>query len=151
MYPRGWNSYYGGSFKYDFALDMCGMEQKIINLDDDNLRAALILDYADAVKESFDRCWPLTQYYKGTVFYGQVCTKRDWRYDKYTLDAMDYVKDLVNLACDLLSDKNAAAAIQYRYCNYYTVATKYPDSKYAKTVKGYCDCWIDHHAEAFLR
>ena len=64
---------------------------------------------------------------------------------------MSYVKDLVNVACDLFSDENVAARIQYEYCNYYTVATKYPDSKYAKSVKGYCDRWIDHHAEVCLR
>ena len=151
IFPRGWRSYYGTNFKYDFALDMCKMEEKISSSNNNDIKANMLLDYANAIKESFDDCWQLTQYYKGTVFSGQVCTKRDWRYDECTLNAMNYVKDLVNVACDLFSDNNVAARIQYEYCNYYTVATKYPDSKYAKTVKGYCDRWIDHHAEAYLR
>lgn len=40
--------------------------------------------YAIGIKNSFDRCWELTQYYNGINFWGQVCEKRDWKSDKQT-------------------------------------------------------------------
>lgn len=150
-YPSGWRSFYGTSFKYDFAADMCRLESKIVKETDKDRQAKLLLDYASAIKESFGASWPITQYYKGTSFYGQVCKKRDWRYDEYTKSAMAYVQDLVSAACDLFTDVDKAAQVQYNYGNFWTVATKYPSTRYAKTVKGYCDVWIDHHGETLIK
>ena len=96
-YPSGWRSFYGTSFKYDFASDMCKLEAKIIQETDKDRKAKLLIDYATAIKESFDSSWPITHYYKGSCFPGQVCKKRDWRYDDYTKNAMKYVQNLVGL------------------------------------------------------
>jgi hypothetical protein len=64
---------------------------------------------------------------------------------------MAYVQDLVSAACDLFTDVDKAAQVQYNYGNFWTVATKYPSTRYAKTVKGYCDVWIDHHGETLIK
>lgn len=150
VFSSYWSSYYGTSFRYDFASDMCELEERILAEQDSNRKALMIVDYANAIKESFGNSWSLTQYYKGTCFYGQVCKKRDWVYDESTKEAMQLVKELIDKACDIMTDTEMAAKIQYRYDNFRTVATKYPSSEYGRRVRGRCDYWIDYHSESRL-
>jgi hypothetical protein len=135
-------------FKYDFAREMYALEQSMALTEDPNRKAQLLVKYAIGIKNSFDLCWGLTQYYFGTTFWGSVCEKRDWINDKFTLAANKKVTSLVAQADQIATDKELAAEIQYMFCNYKTIARKYPNTQRGRLVRGQCDNLYDHHAES---
>ncbi len=135
-------------FKYDFAREMYALEQSIALTEDPNRKAQLLVKYAIGIKNSFDLCWGLTQYYLGTTYWGSVCEKRDWINDKFTLAANKKVTSLVAHADKIATDKELAAEIQFMFCNYKTIARKYPNTQRGKLVRGQCDNLYDHHAES---
>lgn len=133
-------------FKYDFAREMRSLEQAIDLVVDPNRKARLMLRYAIGIKNSFDLCWEITQYYRGTRYWGQVCEKRDWQNDKYTTAAMRRVKGLLNTVCDIATDPETGADIQYILCNFKTVAENYPDTRKGRLVRAQCDNLCDYNA-----
>lgn len=138
----------GCDFKYDFAREMCSLEKSIATTKNPNRKAMLMARYAIGIRSSFDRCWALTQYYKGTTFAGCVMVeKRDWQSDKYTQAATKRYCQIFDSACEIATDKSIAAQIQYDLCNFKTVATKYADTPLGQYVKGECDNLYDHHVE----
>ncbi|MBO7280204.1 MAG: hypothetical protein J6V00_03470 [Bacteroidaceae bacterium] len=60
-------------FKYDFAREMASLEKNIGRVVEPNRKARLLLKFAIGIKNSFDVCWVLTQYYRGAHYFGQVC------------------------------------------------------------------------------
>lgn len=135
-------------FRYDFARQMCSLERDINLTTDPNKRARLMIKYAVGLRNSFDLCWGLTQYYRGVSYWGEVCEKRDWENDEYTKAAMKRVKELADLACEIVTDDETAANLQYMLCNYRTVAKKYPNTAKGELVRGKCDNLYDYHAES---
>lgn len=136
-------------FRYDFARRMYSLEQSIERISDPNRKALLLIEYIAGLRNSFDLCWGLTQYYRGTSYWGQVCEKRNWEEDEYTQAARDRVKELFELACDIVTDNEIAADINYLLCNFKTIAEKYPDTPKGKLVIGKCDNLYDYHADLF--
>jgi hypothetical protein len=137
-------------FRYDFACRMYSLEQSIDLTSEPNRKAQLLIEYATGLRNSFDLCWGLTQYYRGSSYWGQVCEKRNWEKDEYTQAARGRAKELIKLACDIVTDDEVAAEINYALCNYRTVAEKYPNTKKGKLVIGQCDNLCDYHADSFL-
>lgn len=135
-------------FRYDFARQMCSLERSINQTADPNRRALLMVRYAVGLKNSFDLCWGLTQYYRAVCFWGEVCEKRDWENDEYTKAAMKRVKELADLACEIVTNDETGADIQYMLCNFRTVAQKYPNTAKGELVRGKCDNLYDYHAES---
>ncbi len=135
------------NFKYDFAKEMCFLQWSINTTQDPNRKAEFMVKYAMGIRNSFTYCWALTQYYKGTSYYGQVCEKRDWQNDINTQVALAKSKAMVALALEIISDDEVSANILYDMCNYKTVANKYPNSKKGMLIRGSCDHLIDYHAE----
>ena len=136
-------------FKYDFAREMYSLEQAMELTKEPNRKASLMVKYAIGIKNSFDRCWELTQYYRGTSYWGQVCEKRDWERDKYTITARKEVEELIETACKMFTDDEMAAEANYMLCNFKTVAEKYPDTEKGILVRGKCDNLYDYHAESY--
>lgn len=136
-------------FRYDFACKMYSLEQSLDLTSEPNRKAQLLIEYATGLRNSFDFCWGLTQYYRGTSYWGQVCEKRNWEKDEYTQTARGRAKELIKLACDIVTDDEVAAEINYALCNYRTVADKYPNTKKGKLVIGQCDNLCDYHAESY--
>ena len=102
--------------------------------------------YAIGLRNSFDRCWSLTQYYCGESFWGCVIgDKRDWKSDKYTTAAKERSAQYAELACRTATEKEVAANIQYELCNFKTVAEKYPNTEKGLLVRGKCDRLIDYN------
>ena len=133
-------------FKYTFAKEMQQLEQSIAASKDPNRKALLMMRYAVGIRNSFDACWALTQYYKGSVYAGcAVDKKREWERDKYTQAATDKFCQIIDSACQIATDKQIAAHIQYGLCNFKTVATKYGDTELGRYVKGKCDKLYDYH------
>lgn len=136
-------------FRYIFAKEMYSLEQMINLTTEPNRKAQLMLKYAIGIKNSFDICWELTQYYRGESFWGQVCKKRDWENDNNTITAMQKAKNLINQACKIATDDEVCANIQYTLCNFKTVAEKYPNTKKGLLVRGKCDNLHDYHIESY--
>lgn len=135
-------------FRYDFAREMYSLERGINMTADPNRRAQLMVKYAVGLRNSFDLCWGLTQYYRGVSYWGEVCEKRDWENDEHTKAAMKRVKELADLACEIVTNDETGADIQYMLCNFRTVAKKYPNTAKGRLVKGKCDNLYDYHAES---
>jgi hypothetical protein len=132
--------------RLEFAQEMHKLEQKINSSTDPNNKAQLMLQFATGLNNSFDRCWPLTQYYRGYSYWASVMGyKRDWERDKYTTAAIKRSKKMVAEACKIATDEEVAAEIQYELCNFKTVANKYPNTQKGKLVIGKCDKLYDYH------
>lgn len=134
--------------RHEFAREMYSLEQAIKIEKNPNIRAQKMLRYSIGLRNSFDRCWPLTQYYRGFSYWGCVTgEKRDWENDKYTTAAKQKAQQYAELACQTATDKEVAANIHYELCNFKTVAEKYPNTEKGALVRGKCDKLIDYHAE----
>lgn len=133
--------------RYEFARKMYDLEQKINSSTDPNEKAKLMLRFATGMRNSFDLCWPLTQYYRGCFYWCDVYGMRVWERDKYTITAISHSKQMIASACNTATDKEVAAEIHYELCNFKTVAEKYPDTQKGKLVRGKCDKLYDYHVE----
>lgn len=134
--------------RYEFAREMYSLELAIKSEKDPNIKAQKMLKYSIGLRNSFDRCWSLTQYYRGESYWGCVIgEKRDWENDKYTTAAKQKAQQYAELACQIATDKEVAANIHYELCNFKTVAEKYPNTEKGTLVRGKCDKLIDYHAE----
>ena len=131
-------------FRYDFAREMYSLEQGINLTTEPNRKALLMVKYAIGIRNSFDWCWGLTQYYRGTSYWGQVCEKRDWENDENTLLALEKAEKTLKLACEIVTDDETAANIHYELCHYLTVARMYPNTQKGALVKGKCDNLCDY-------
>lgn len=131
-------------FKYDFAREMHSLEQGIEEAADPNRKGRLMVKMAIGIKNSFDFCWPLTQFYCGTTYYSQVCEKRDWTTDWLTHAARESVENLLQTAFGLFTDDEVAAEMHYALYNFRTVATKFPNTEMGELVRGQCDYLYDH-------
>ena len=131
-------------FRYDFAREMYSLEQGIKLTAEPNRKALLMVKYAIGIRNSFDLCWGLTQYYRGTSYWGQVCEKRDWENDKHTLLALEKAEKTLKRAFEIVTDDETAANIHYELCHYLTVARMYPNTQKGALVKGKCDNLCDY-------
>lgn len=131
-------------FKYEFAFTMNALAQAMKITTEPNRKAQLMFTYATGLRNSFDYCWVLTQYYRGEVFGNQVCLKRDWEKDEYTKAAIKEAQQLVEDACEIVTDAEVAANMHYVLGHYKTVATKYPNTQMADLVRGQCDNLRDY-------
>lgn len=135
-------------FKYDFAKEMCELEKTMnsptINPDS---KAKAMFRFATGIHNSFNNCWELTQYYKGTYLWNQVIKKRRWENDKHTIAAITKAKSLFTLATETAIDLEIKANIQYNLCNFKTVATKYSETDKGQLVISACDNLRDYHIE----
>ena len=136
-------------FKFDFAREMYSLEQSIQLATDPGRKAQMMIKFAMGLRNSFDWCWGLTQYYRGSCYWGAVCDKRDWENDHYTKAAIARADKMVDAVCKMAIDDEVAASIQYELCNFKTIARKYPDTHYGILVKGACDNLKDYHAEKY--
>ena len=100
---------------------------------------------AIGIKNSFDFCWPLTQYYCGKTYWYQVCEKRDWVCDVHTQTATSKVEQLLKTAFDIVTDDEVAAGMHYELYNFKAVATQYPNTDKGRFVRGACDNLYDHN------
>ena len=133
--------------RYEFAREMYSLEQAIKIEKNPNIRAQKMLRYSIGLRNSFDRCWPLTQYYRGFSYWGCVIgEKRDWENDRYTKSATNKAKQMITSACSIATDAEVLAEINYELCNFKTVAEKYPNTQRGELVRGKCDKLYDYHA-----
>jgi hypothetical protein len=143
------NEMFSTTFRYDFAKEMHSLEKQIAATANPNRKAELMVRYAIGLRNSFDRYWSLTQYYRGSSYWGSACDKRDWESDKITLKATKRAEKMCAEACQMVTDPEVGANLNYLLCNFRTVAERYPDTEKGRLVRGECDRLIDYHAERY--
>ena len=131
-------------FKYRFDREMCMLEQEMNKTTDPDRKAEAMIRYATGMRNSFDRCWPLTQYYRGTSYFGQVQEKRDWENEPEAIRAKKRSTELFKTACALFTNRELAAETLYEFNQYRTVAEKYPETEIGQYVCGHCDNLYDY-------
>ena len=134
-------------FRYNFAREMYSLEQEMKTVSNPTLKAKLMVRYAIGLRNSFGRCWQLTQYYKGSTFWGAVCDKREWEDEWLTDCARKRSKQMINEARNLATDQEYIAELLYQFDNFKTIATQYPNTQIGIKVRGECDKLIDYHTE----
>ena len=134
-------------FKYKFSREMQSLEMEISQVTEPNRKAKLMIKFAIGMKNSFGHCWTLTQYYKGREFWGQVCEKRRWEWDNYTIAAEERANTMLKDAFTMFTDDEIAAEMHLKLFNFRTVAEKYPYTNKGKLVRSSCDNLIDHHPQ----
>lgn len=129
--------------KLQFAKTMNAWEQEIANANNPNRKAMLMIDLGIGIRNSFDRCWALTQYRRGWV----DCSESDWEDGDLAHQAREYVERLFYKAFSTFTDDEYAAQAQLLFCNYQTIEERYPETLAAAIVRGHCDIYIDYHGE----
>jgi len=138
---RKWN--HGVDAKLCFARKMNQLEHEIASATDPNQKAMLMIDFGIGIRNSFDYCWALTQYYRGWV-YG---LGEDGENVDLTQQAEKRVDRLFSLAVNSFTDNEYAAQAQMLFGNFKTIAERFPETLAAVIVKGHCDQLVDYHAE----
>ena len=138
---RRWN--HGTDAKLQFARRMNQLEKAIASATDPNQKAMLMIDLGVGIRNSFDYCWALTYYRNGWVYdFGT-----DWTENDLTHQAEKRVERLFSQAMNAFTDDEYAAQAQMLFCNYKTIAERYPETLAADIVRGHCDQLVDYHAE----
>lgn len=131
-------------FKYRFVREMHSIEQEMAASTSPDHKAELMLRYAVGLQNSFGYSWPLTQYYKGFHFFGQVQKKRDWEHEPETIRAKNRAHELFLQAFTLFTDRELAARKLYDFKQFRTVVEQYPGTKTSDYVHGHCDNLCDY-------
>lgn len=138
---RRWN--HGGDAKLQFAKTMNMLEREIAAATNPNQKAMLMIDLGLGIRNSFNRCWALTQYGRGWV----DDSAYDWEVTGLTCQAMKRAEQLFSKAFSTFTDDEYAAQAQLLFCNFKTVEERYPETLAADLVRGHCDYYIDYHGE----
>lgn len=130
-------------YKFNFAREMFSLEQAMQQTTDPNRKAQLLVRYAVGIRNSIDCCWALTQYYRGTSFWGS-CDKIDWTETISWKQAQRRSDKLLKDAFAMFTDDECAAHTHYQLLHCHTVVEKYPDTKAAEIIRGACDNYQDY-------
>lgn len=130
------------NFRYRFAREMHRLEHRIASTTNPDAKAKDMVRFAVGLRNSFGRSWCLTQYYKGDSFWGMDA--RDWVADHECSLALDRSDRMIAESCAISTDADFAAEVQYLFCNFRTVATRYPEARVAGIVRSGCDRLVDY-------
>ena len=145
-----WGQHPYMDYKYNFAREMCSLEQVMNNPKIDiNRRATAQLRYAIGMRNSYFLAWPLTQYSYGTPSFAQ--SFKPWINSKRENAILQKYKALRTAAFAMFTDDESAAAAHYKFKNTYTVVTQYPHTHTAKYVREHCDTYYDYHLDRAIK
>ena len=129
------------NFRYDFALRMLELENKIASEQDADRRAKLMIEYATGLRTSFGRCWQLGFYVYG---YRVVMSDSTQRNELLRKKAFKRYEKMVLSAIDTAEDKELIADIMYQFSMHKSLAELYPYTQKGQLVRGECDRLIDY-------
>ena len=130
-------------FRYEFAREMCSLEQSIKQTKDPNRKALLMFKMAVGISNSFHDCWSIVHYYKGENILGH--SKRMWYNNKLHISALDKAEELITSALSIITDEEIATEMLYQLKKYRTLVEKYPETEKGQLVKGKCDTYVDYN------
>lgn len=141
--------------KLNFAKAMADLRHKILktSADPDTCGLAMI-DYAIGWRNSFEECWALTQYWRGSYVPGRsYASSGTSSYPPvqypfiYEYDDSEKVDErfrhMTRQAVKILRTDEAKAKAHYRLGNLKTVVGRYADTETGAMVRRSCDRWRD--------
>lgn len=140
-------------YKLKFAQEMLQLERKIKNEDDVNLKANAKIRYAIGLRNSFGRCWYLTQYgysrdyLDGEYNYSYIGapeSRDSFNGNYHAQEAYRKADRLVAEALSEYTNPEQAAIAQLEMMNYATVMKKYPMTQTANYIRSRCDNYYDY-------
>ena len=141
-----WGEHPFSDYKYNFAREMCSLEQVMNDWKIDiNRRASAKLRYAIGLRNSYFRSWPLTQYGKGRPTH--VASYREWMNTEREDAILRRYNQIKNEAFAMFDDDEAAAAAHYKLRNNLTIVRQYPKTQTAQYVRSHCDTYFDYHMD----
>lgn len=143
--------------KLRFAQKMSKLKQIMTTSNDPGERALAACDYAVGLRNSFEGCWALTQYYRGCIpgMFEPSLSVHGWAdYEPlakwiiyYTEEDSQATESRFNDTIDKIlastHDPETLAAIHWRLHNLRTVAKHYPNTEIGKMLASSCDSWKD--------
>lgn len=141
-------------YKLRFAREMVGLEKMMASETDPDRRANAMIRYATGLRNSFGKCWYLTQYgYE--LGYKPVTDYRDWecypsgrregfKDNPYAQRAYKRVDELMESALSEFTDPEQAARAHLEMLNYATLMREYPSTQAAAKIRGRCDSYHDY-------
>ena len=130
-------------YKYNFAREMYSLEQSIKQTEDPNRKALLQIRYIIGLENSINRCWALTQYYKGDMSYW-LDYVIDWTKRPAWKRAEARQKRLLSDAFDMITDREVAADAQWILSRHWIVMKEYSATRRADYLRRHCDLLRDY-------
>lgn len=141
-------------YKLRFAQEMVRLEGLINSDAEINRRADAKIRYAIGLRNSFGRCWYLTQYgydlgYESNIengywkWYSSI-DREGFKDNTFAQNAYKKVDALMKEAISEFTDPEKAAQAQLEAMNFATIMKKYPKSKTAKFIRARCDNYYDY-------
>ena len=127
-------------YKYNFAREMYSLEQFINRTKEPNRKAQLQIRYAIGLENSINRCWALTQYYRGEFFWGLGhVTNLDWTKRTSWKRANAKSERLMKESLAMFTDRESAAYTYWLLGNNTKIMSDYPDTNIGEYVRSRCD------------
>ncbi|MGN0205605.1 MAG: tol-pal system YbgF family protein, partial [Muribaculaceae bacterium] len=159
-FPRHWHDFDSIPSplraKYHFACRMLHYQKLMHHGKTPDERGMARLKYAIARRNSFEDCWWLTQYWRGTAlslfqpwidnfFYGDIMPGFPELYDYEITVGCDATEAVFNrevkAALAMLTTDAARAEAEYLLFHLKTIVARYPGTPTAHAVKSSCDRW----------
>lgn len=137
--------------KLNFARRMLRLQCDRINAPTADRRAMAALEYAMGLRNSFEECWALTQYWKGeylwTLSYPQYNDERvdgfDFFYEYDPQVTEERYRRQVDEAFAMFTTDEGRAAGLVLTGRYRSAVRQYPGTRIAADIMGSCDNWRD--------
>ena len=142
------------SQKLESARKMHKLERIIRHEKDPNKRGQARIKYAIGLRNSFNICWALTFYSRGSCFVAARNELTDWenqnlewpyknpiKYEHLVIQADKDAQTMILQSLAELTDSEIATAAYYRLYEYKTVAKHYPNTKIGRILATKCDNW----------
>lgn len=141
-------------YKLRFAQEMSRLEKMISSDVEPNRKANAKIRYAIGLRNSFGKCWYLTEYGYG-LRYESGTDYRHWRWftssdregfkeNAFAQKAYKKVDALIEQALTEFTDSEQVAQAQLEMMNFATLMKQYPSSKAATQIRGRCDNYYDY-------
>ncbi|MBD5352872.1 MAG: hypothetical protein HDR86_08630 [Bacteroides sp.] len=136
--------------KLNFARHMLDYQKQSASAPTADKRAWARFMYALGRRNSFERCWALTQYVRG-VFHHLYYWDHDFPVENYGF-LYEYTPEManeteqefsreINAAMEMMKSDEMRAQAEYMLFNLLTIAKKYSNTKIASRLKASCDIW----------
>lgn len=140
-------------YKLNFAQEMLRLENMIQSYAEPNRKADAKILFATGLRNSFGRCWYLTDY--EYLLADNVCENwQDWKIyssscregftNAYAQRAYRRVDKLMAEALSEYTNPELAAKAQFDMMNFKTIIEKYPSTEFASYVRSRCDNYYDY-------
>ena len=143
-----------GDYKLRFAQEMERLAGMIQSDTEPNRKAEAKIRYALGLRNSFGKCWYLTDYRHSFVYESSDDGRRwnrytsadreSFKYNSFAQEAYRQVDRLMQEALAEFTDSEKAAHAQLEMMNFSSVIEKYPGTKAAEYVRSRCDSYHDY-------